>query len=63
MRIEQDTIVMFSNQVKKIKLIFNYWNCESNVIFSTRAEQRMVTLAVDDGKNCVLYRFQLKAEN
>jgi hypothetical protein len=48
---------MFSNQVKKIKLIFNYWNCESNVIFSTRAEQRMVTLAVDDGKNCVLYRF------
>lgn len=59
MLIDEETIVMFTGQERQVKLRFNYWNNFDGILFSNESSQRTVVLAVDDGKTCTLYLFEL----
>lgn len=59
MIIDEETIVMFTGQERQVKLRFNYWNNFDGILFSKESSQRTVVLAVDDGKTCTLYLFEL----
>jgi hypothetical protein len=55
--------VLFTGQNKKIKLMFRYWQNENSVKYKSNEEKRSVILAVDDGKVCVLYQFEIRPDD
>lgn len=43
--------------------MFRYWQNENSVKYKSNEEKRSVILAVDDGKVCVLYQFEIRPDD
>lgn len=53
---------MFTGQTKSVGLEFRYWQNENSAKFSSTPGKRAVLLAVDDGRFCALYLYELQCE-
>lgn len=60
LQIVEDTVVMFTGQSKSIGLQFRYWENENSIKYKSSEDKRSVLLAVDDGRICTLYLYELQ---